>query len=373
MKSVGIICEYNPFHNGHLYHINKVKELYPDHKIILVMSGYFTQRGEISILTKWEKTKIAIEAGVDIVIELPLIYATESADTFALGAVKILNELKVEYLVFGSECDDIEKLSTIASLELENDLSIKHYLDLGYNYPTALSLSIKEKLNIEVSSPNDLLGICYIKAIKKLKSNIIPISILRTSDYFNSNLDNNIISANDIRKLLKEKKSVANYIPNFVSIANYYDQNDLFKYFKYKVLTDSKLDEYLGVDEGIGNLITKHISDSESFDELISKIKTKRYTYNRLSRIYIHILLSITKKESEFHKKNLYIRLLGFNKDGQKYLNSIKKDLNYPLIVKYCQKWTDVLELDLRTTKLYSLLNNKVLKEEYQNSPIKKV
>lgn len=362
MKAVGIICEYNPFHNGHVYHINKIKELYKDYVIVLIMSGCFTERGEISLHNKWDKTKFALKAGVDIVIELPFVFASQSADTFSYGAIKILNEFNIEYLIFGSECNDIELLKSVALNQ--NEINIKKYLDLGYNYPTALAKSIKDKTGKELNSPNDLLGISYIKAINKINPNIKAITIQRTNDYFNSNINSNIISASSIRNLLKENKDIKIYIPSYVDIPKYIDQENYFNLFKYKVLSEDSLSKYMGVDEGIEGLIKKAIINCNSFDEFIKKIKCKRYTYNRLSRMYIHILCNYTKEENELYKNTFYIRLLGFSKNGQKYLNMVKKEFSMPLISKYNKSDEFMLKMDLRAIKVYNVDS---LDKEFKN------
>ena len=168
MKSIGIIAEYNPFTNGHLYHLNKIKEKYEDYTIILVMNGHFSQRGTPSIINKFKRTEIALKLGIDLVIELPYPFATQSADFFAYGAITILEHLKVEKIVFGSESDNINDLELIAKTQINNDELDKLvgiYSKLGYNYPTALSNSIFDLTNKKIITPNDLLGVSYIKVI----------------------------------------------------------------------------------------------------------------------------------------------------------------------------------------------------------------
>ena len=179
MKSVGIICEYNPFHNGHLYHLQKVKELYPNYIIILVLNGYFLERGDISIISKKDKTTIALMEGIDIVVELPFVFGTQSADIFANTSISILEKLRCEYVVFGSECNNLELLHKITDYTINNkdeyNNKVKEYLSTGVNYPTALARAIN--INFEFK-PNDLLGISYLKSIKsnnyKIKPNIKP-------------------------------------------------------------------------------------------------------------------------------------------------------------------------------------------------------
>ena len=211
MEVIGIIAEYNPFHNGHLYQINKIKELYPEAIIVVVLNGYFLQRGEISILTKEEKTKLSLEYGVNLVIELPFVFGCQAADIFADTSIRLLNELKINKLIFGSESNNIHKLEQIAKRQIESDLDIKKHLDKGLNYPTAL----KKALNIEFdyNNPNDLLGISYIKSIIKNKFNIKYESIQRTNDYHDIKSNNNIVSASNIRAKLKVNEDISRFVP----------------------------------------------------------------------------------------------------------------------------------------------------------------
>ena len=185
MKSIGIVCEYNPFHNGHIYHINKIKEMFPDSVIILVMSGSFTQRGDASIINKWNKTKIALNHNIDLVIELPFIFTNQSADTFAFGACSILNYLKVDYLVFGSESDNIDYIKNIVNIEDNKKYQekVKELLDNGINYPTALSKALNTSIDLLVG--NDIqnlleqkVGNVETEIIKNNKFQKIIISVL---------------------------------------------------------------------------------------------------------------------------------------------------------------------------------------------------
>ena len=166
MKIIGLICEYNPFHNGHIYQINKIKELYPDSLIIAIVGTNFTLRGDISIINKWNKTKVALSNNIDIVLELPTLYATQSADIFAYGALSILNKFKIDTLIFGSETNDIELLKKLANQEINNEKYnelVKEYINTGINYPTAMSKALYDITNIKIDKPNDLLGLSYIK------------------------------------------------------------------------------------------------------------------------------------------------------------------------------------------------------------------
>ncbi len=331
MNIIGIIAEYNPFHNGHAYHINKIKEKYPNSIIVLVLNGYFTQRGTISVLKKEDKVKIALKHNIDVVVELPFIYGTQSSDIFAFYSVKLLNEFKIDHLIFGSESNDLDLLNRIVDIQLNNpdyENEVKTYLKEGFNYPTAM----KKALNIEddFNKPNDILGISYIKAIRKINPQIIPETIKRTNDYHDIRSNGQIVSASNIREKLRNGEDVKYFLPQQVttSLLNI-SNNSLFNLLKFKILTDQDLSIYLDVDEGIEYRILKYIINSNSLDELIMNIKTKRYTYNKINRLLLHILIGLTKKDNELAELN-YIKILGFNKIGQDYINSIKKTFSLP-------------------------------------------
>ena len=365
MDIIGIICEYNPFHNGHLYHIKKIKELYPNSLIILVLNGYFLERGEISILTKEAKVKIALANNIDIILELPVIYGTQSADTFASISLKILNNFHVNKIIFGSESNNIEKIKEIASKQLDEkyDVLVKEYLNDGINYPTALA----KALNINFSFlPNDLLGISYVKAIIRNNYNIDAITIKRTNNYHDTTSTNNIVSASNIREKIKNNEDISKYIPinikDFINNTNY---DNYFRLLKYKINTDNDLNEYLDVDEGIEYRLLEYINKSKNIDEFINNIKTKRYTYNKLNRMLIHILLSFLKTDNIDIE---YIKILGFNSKGKKYLNSIKDNLLIPTVIN---KNSLQYKYEIRASIIYDLVNNTNTYEfEQRNKPI---
>lgn len=378
MHKIGIICEYNPFHNGHLYQIKKIKETYKDSLIIVCLSSCFMQRGEASILNKWDKTRLAIESGVDLVLELPFAFATQYQDIFAKGALTILNHLKIDTLVFGSECDDVELLKNLASVQLKDEsynYLVKRYLDLGLNYPTSLSKALFDITGVKLDKPNDLLALAYVKEIIKNNYDIEPFSIRRTSDYHNSNLDSDIVSASTIRKLLKDGVNVNNYLPyNIYDYLSEIDEDKYFALLKYQIINNIDcLDKFQTVDEGIENRIIKYINMVNSKEELILKVKSKRYTYNKINRMFTHILTNFTKEDA----KNLeieYLRVLGFNTRGKNYLNKIKKDIGIPIINKYIPNMYKCLDIEFRVSLIYSLIlkdkGDDFLKREYRNKPV---
>lgn len=374
MNIIGLIAEYNPFHNGHQYQINKIKEKYPDSILIAVISSSYTQRGDISVLNKWEKASIALDNQVDIVVELPFVYATQSSDIFARGAIEILNKLKVNKIIFGTERDTLEELILLAETQIkskEYNKLVKKYQNEGLNYATSTNKALEDLTNIKVSTPNDLLALSYIREIKQKNYNIEYENIKRTIPYHSGQIEENIASASAIRKQYQEGKKISNLIP--------YSPNKLYKismsmYYpilKYKILSEDKnLKKYQTVEEGIENRIIKYISESNTYEELINNIKTKRYTYNRISRMLLHILTNFTKEEAKNIKVD-YIRLLGFNERGKNYLNKIKKTLDLPIVIGYKKNISKILDIELRITKIYSLMASpSLVKEEYRNKPI---
>lgn len=378
MHKIGIICEYNPFHNGHLYQIKKIKETYKDSLIIVCLSSCFMQRGEASILNKWDKTRLAIESGVDLVLELPFAFATQYQDIFAKGALTILNHLKIDTLVFGSECDDVELLKNLASVQLKDEsynYLVKRYLDLGLNYPTSLSKALFDISGVKLDKPNDLLALAYVKEIIKNNYDIEPFSIRRTSDYHNSNLDSDIVSASTIRKLLKDGVNVNNYLPyNIYDYLSEIDEDKYFALLKYQIINNIDcLDKFQTVDEGIENRIIKYINMVNSKEELILKVKSKRYTYNKINRMFTHILTNFTKEDAKDLEIE-YLRVLGFNTRGKNYLNKIKKDIGIPIINKYIPNMYKCLDIEFRVSLIYSLIlkdkGDDFLKREYRNKPV---
>ena len=373
--AVGIICEYNPFHNGHLYHLNKVKELAKGEEIILILGGSFLQRGNLSIISKYNKTKIALEYGINLVIELPFQFATQNADLFAKGAISILKKLKCNKLVFGSESANIELFKKLAEIQLNNkeyNKRIKKYLKDGLNYPTALSKSLHDFSNFTIINPNDILALSYIKEIIIQNVDIVPLTIKRTNNYHDTQLNNEISSATSIRKAIKELKDIKDYVPDIT--LKYLNkkswERNYFNLLKYKIITEkTNLNKYQTVDEGIENRILKGIYNSNNLEELISIVKTKRYTYNKINRMFTHILCSFTKEDAKNNKDLKYIRILGFDNIGKKYLNSIKKECDVPIITNIKKENVDLLSIEIKCDSIYNLIMNEEF-ELFKQKPI---
>lgn len=374
MQSVGIICEYNPFHNGHLYHIQKTKKLFPEATLILIVSGNVTQRGEISILTKWEKTEIALHYGVDLVVELPYLFASQSADIFCYGAMKILNSLKINAIVFGSELGEIGPFIKAAKVQLYSQSyqeKLTTYLTKGLNYPTSLAKALQEESSIDISKPNDLLGLGFVKEIIKNQYPIEAFTITRTNNYHDLEFSGRISSASSIREHLKKKKDLENTVPR--QVLPYLDKpiflSDFFPYIQYKILSEDDLEKYVTVDEKIKNRMKEKIVSALSLEEFLQSIKTRYYTYNRLMRMCSHILFSFKKEENDLGQ--IYIRVLGFSQKGKYHLNIFKKEIDIPIITNYSNDKTGLLTLDDRVCTILSLIKGKkFLEEERSKKPI---
>ena len=361
MEVIGIICEFNPFHNGHVYFINEVRKKYPNDILVLALSGYFTERGEVSLLSKYDKTKLALEYNIDLVLELPALYTSNSADIFAFAAVDALNEAGVSKIVFGSESNNVEKLKLIAEKfsNKHTQEKIRRLLKEGVNYPTSLSKALNENVK-----SNDILGISYIKAINIINNKIEPITIERTNDYNDTESDDEIISATNIRNKILNKNNIDKYIPNYRGIE--IKEINYFKYFellKYKIITEKNLDRFLGVDEGLDNKIKKEILNSHNIDELINNVKSKRYTNSRLKRMFLHILLGIEKEDIKI--KNTQYRILGFNSIGKEYLKHLK---NPNLLYKYNNR---IRIIEIVSSLVYDkITRSHTIEDEISNKPI---
>ena len=339
---VGLVVEYNPFHNGHLHHIQEIDKLFEDNIKIAVMSGDFVQRGEPSLLNKFEKTKVALSHGIDIVIELPAFYSCQSAEIFSRGSVNILDKLSCSHIVFGSESNNLDKLKRIATISLtkEFELSLKKFLAEGFSYPTAFSKALfDEKLG-----SNDILALEYLKAIKVLNSKIIPHSIKREKVGYFGDEKENFASASYIRKKIlsldKDKINLSfakNLVPKFsfdtleknfsnlISLENFYDL------IRYEILKNKEdLKNIQDMEVGLENRLYESALKNLDFNCFFNEILSKRLTISRLQRILLHILLGLTKDVINNTKFSIpFVKILGFSKKGQEYLNFLKKTDSY--------------------------------------------
>ena len=387
---LGVIAEYNPFHNGHLYHIQKTKELTGAKYVVCVMSGNFVQRGNTSIVDKWKKTEMALANGVDLIIELPTVYSVASAENFAQGAVRILDNLGVvDTISFGTETDDFAALNNIANILVDEPREytnmLKKYLKNGESFPRAREEALIEYLNDDkryndiLRSPNNILWIEYLKALKKLKSQIAPVAIKREKVFYNDNyIVDDFASATAIRKLMIDKDftGLIKVVPracydvlskeyevgNIVFDIQSFEKEILYTLRKMKV---EEIAELPDVTEGLEHSFKNAANYCNNIYDFINIVKTKRYTQTRIQRILIFALLGITKKDIQVAKKVVpYARILGFNSKGKMLLSGISQRNPKMEVITSVKKFLDnnsnktykrMLEIDIFATDVYTL------------------
>ena len=386
-KVVGIVAEYNPFHNGHVYHIQKTKEQTGADFVVAAITGNFTQRGNTSVVDKWEKTKMALNGGVDLVIELPTIYSISSAENFAGGAIKILSKLGiVDMLSFGMEAKDISDLNNIANVLYEEPNEfvniLKEEIKKGVSYPKARENALIKYLkdfkryDDALKGSNNILAIEYLKALKKYKSNIIPIGIKREKIYYNSTkIIDEYASATGIRTLLlrNQIEEIRRVVPpsTFSILLNNLREGsaalDITAYsseilYKLRTMTVKEIANLPDVNEGLENLIKEIAGKTNNLIELINNIKSKRYTQTRIQRILLYALLGITKRDMDISKKIIpYVRILGCSDNGKMLLSQINKNVKVITSLKKFEKINRnrklerLLEIDKRATNIYTL------------------
>lgn len=368
MKVVGIICEYNPFHNGHLYHLKKAKEIAGDGIVVAILTGYFSMRGDISVINKLDKVKTAIDNGVDITIELPYLLGTQNADIFAYNSVKLLNEIGVDEIVAGSEQNDINLIKKIALLEenINFQESIKKYLKQGNSYRKSYSLSLEEN-GINISS-NDMLNIKYYQAIQKINSNI-KLSLIKRikNNYLDDKVnDSNIQSATAIRLLDDIKNYVPEEINNIFNKKGFYDLNEFGSILKHLILTQD-LNKTFQATEGIENCFNTSFND---IDTLIKELTNKRYTASRIKR-FISYILTQTKKDELVNLNLNTLRITGFNNKGREYLNKNKKIIHY--FTRLVNGINNIYDKEIQIAKIFTnIFNEDFVKMEQTLPYIKK-
>jgi len=404
MKHIGIIAEYNPFHNGHAYQLHKAKELFPDKKIVVLMSGNYVQRGEPAIYNKYLRTTCALSEGADVIFELPLLFASASAEHFAHAAIQAFKKLGViDTLCFGAEHDNLALLQEIAHLlTIEPDdfkSVLQRELKNGNSFPKArmiaVSTCIKHPDTEQIMQyPNNILAIEYLKAIEKLQANITPVIIQRTgSHYHDTSLTTTYQSATAIRTAIKNEIDIAKLLIPESSIYNIQQSkfakpifaSDLYINLQHAIWREKdRLVDYLDVSQDLGNQLHSTQLYPLSLDTLINNLTNKQYTTTRIQRALMNILLGITKAEMASCKESGYIsylRLLGFKKNASFVLKDIKKQSVLPIINKVANAKNDLspvelinFERELQRTHLYNqIFYNKYgipIPSEYEHSVI---
>ncbi|CCQ93637.1 conserved hypothetical protein [[Clostridium] ultunense Esp] len=413
MKVIGLITEYNPFHLGHKYHLTKSKKLTGADYSVAIMSGSFVQRGEPSLIDKWTKAKMAIDNGVDLVIELPFIFSTQSAELFAYGSIALLHNLNIiDYVVFGSELGSLDYLKEIALILVDEPPyykeRLKKYLNTGNSYSVSRSNALEDcfskfklnrKYNMELKEiirmSNNILAIEYLKALILLNSNIQPVTIKRVgSPYTETQLNHRIASATSIRKKIinGNMDAIEKYVPvpsynhliNYINKYKKFNMLDNYTQIIHYLLNIGPIDnliQIMDVEPGLENRIIRKSAQHNDINSLAQAVSTKRYTKTRIQRILVHLMANLTKPlfQDLYSHYPAYIRVLGSNEKGFILLNKIKKESKLPIIIKFSDhvKYEDlylqkIIEFDKKATDLFFLgldTNNTFMDMDYYTTP----
>ncbi len=370
MKVLGLVLELNPFHNGHEYFINEAKNKVNPDLTIAVISSSFAMRGEAMVMDKWEKAKICLQYGIDMVLELPFLGAVNSADYFCYNAIKILTDFNITDLAFGVEFDNPEKIIKMKEMTKSKvfDGLVKKYIDEGNSYGGSNLKALKELSDDEeiinnFSLPNNTLAIGYLNAIDVLNKDINITFIKRiANNYYDEDItDSKINSATSLRNLLENGKEIDEYIPypNYNYLNPLTINDTMFTLLKYvfNTSTPDKLKNIYGMSEGIENRILSFINVAKSYDDLLELVKTKRYSKNRIRRLFLYSLMNIDKEhENKYHN---YLRILSMNQKGKNYLRKLDKNIKASIITTFKNQNNYLVDIELRASKLYGLLINK--------------
>lgn len=400
MKSCGIIAEYNPFHKGHQYQIEEAKKESSADVMIVVMSGNFLQRGEPAIVDKWKRAGMALSSGADLVIELPVAFSVQAADYFAKGGVALLQEMQCDVLSFGTESGTAEDFQLLAADWLKKEKQIEstfHQLkNNGRTYSEQMQQaaeSVLSKTRLDLHSPNTILGLAYAKENIRYNTPMLLKPIQRLgAGYHEKQIQNTPFqSATAIRKQLlvqessgqfsvTDKQAVQNAVPakvlDILGNSQFVQWDAFWPLLKYQLIIQSEeqLREIYQMNEGIEYRLKQCITQANSFEQFIELVKTKRYTWVRLQRLFTYILLQMTTKDvAEALEGPKGIRVLGFSDAGQQYLSRIKKDVSIPIISRLHQKNKSLWEIDIQAGKIYQLATGKVIEEQdFHRLPLRK-
>lgn len=376
MNILAVICEYNPFHKGHLYQLKTHRALLRADGVVCLMSGSFVQRGAPAVFDKWTRAKAAVMCGADLVLELPVVYSAQSAMRFAAGAVSLLNELVcVNYLSFGSECGNIQLLQNAEPVVFSDEFArlVCAELKKGISYPAA-RLSVAKNcfpaLSCDLlSSPNNILALEYVHALARLKSAIQPVTLKRNDSF---------ASASQIRDMMEQGRDISEFVPNkaaFHTTPNDKSVFDQLVSYQFRRETPESLKTIADVSEGLEHRFIKFAKTSFGAEELATQVKTKRYTRTRIDRIIVNTLLGITSADTELPPQ--YARVLAFNKRGTQILKEMGRTSAIPIITKTADAvsakddfWR-MFKKDLLATDIYALMtDNKQAGQDFKTSPI---
>lgn len=374
MRAVGLITEYNPFHNGHIYHIKQAKKITNADVVVAVMSGNFTQRGEPTILDKWQRARAALENGVDLVIELPVFMAVQPAHRFAAGAVRLLNDLQVTDIVFGAEHPAWNFSEFVMAEQQFNEQGFEQF---NATYATQFNQQLKKITGHSLTAPNDILAFSYYKAITENHYPIVlhPISRMG-SQYHDQSITGTIASASAIRKAVTKHETIAQVAPattrqslaNLTKLADWEQLYPLLRNFLIQTPV-TYFQQIYQMAEGLEYRYQEAAERELTFAGFIKRVKTKRYTYSRLLRVCLYTVMEMTTTEVIQANAHPYLHVLGFTKRGQEYLHQIKKQVAYPLLTKISHdEHENLVNLDYRAGKLYQMFSP--VEQDLKHAPI---
>lgn len=359
MDAVGLVVEFNPFHNGHLYYVQKAKQVTGADVAVAVMSGDFTQRGEPTIVDKWQRAHAALLNGVDLVVELPICYACQPAHRFAAGALGLLNQLQVKNVAFGAEHPDWDFKKLVVAARDFNQQALKQYNE---TYATQFNDQLAQRTGVSLKDPNDILAFAYTKAVSAhhYPINLVPIA-RKGSNYHDEEIHGRIASASAIREAVADHAAFAPTVPPAMlsalqALATVPSWTALYPLLRNQLIQApvASLAQTYQMAEGLEHRMKEFAERKLTFQGFIHGIKTKRYTYAHLLRLCLYTTLQLNEDEVAAHIDQPFIHILGFNKRGQEYLHQVKKGVAVPMFTKVSQEMKeDLYNLDYRAGKLY--------------------
>ncbi|MTD39264.1 nucleotidyltransferase [Erwinia sp. CPCC 100877] len=388
MKSCGIIVEYNPFHNGHLYHAQKARELSQADVIIAVMSGNFLQRGEPALVDKWTRAKAALAHGVDLVVELPFAYAVQSADYFAKGGIKLLQALACDAVCFGTDQSTAFAYAAFGSFVKANqtmiDQAYQKIKNNGMSYPQQMTTVFRQlypEMPLDFSSPNHILGLSYAKenAAYEQPMTLYPLA-REQAGYHDATIYQRFASATAIRKAIIDDHDFVKIAPVLPSLmldalkqTPKVTWENYWPLLRYKLLSTSpaELQGIYQMKEGIEYRLQEAAKTAASFHSFIQLAKTKRYTWTRLQRLAVYLLNNVTQAEIDTAWSNSYLQVLGFTEKGQQYLKEHKKTTALPIITKVSKETSKKMNLAIRSDRIYQLGDQKISEQNFGRSPLR--
>lgn len=393
MKACGIVAEYNPFHNGHLYQLEEAKKKTGADVLVVAMSGNFLQRGEPAVLDKWQRTQAALSSGADIVIEIPAAFSVQPADLFAKGAVRLLELMGIDVLSFGSESGTGSDFLESARVYLEKEAEINELfqreqqqkLTYAKNMSQILSKYVPQ-ITLDLSEPNNMLGFAYAKELLKNDRSIAIETIRRKNSHYHDRevpAKEKIASATAIRKMLfssnewRDRQGLPFPIETRDSLlhSRLVNWDDFFPYLKYRIMTISlrELSEIYLMEQGLEYRLKSVIKEADSMTDFLTALKTRQLSWTRLQRLCFYILIDQSKEKMVKRVEEIeYIRLLGFSSAGQRYLSRTKKQINKPLITNISQKNSAMVEFDITAGEVYRLADQDAIKsQDYKRKPVK--